>query len=132
MNDGGCLYGAEIKFSAEIFATIIVYNIDFATLKHLIFLRSGARMKYINAEDIFPGKLLKEIQKYILHGGMVYVPKPEGLRKKWGENTGSRKHLNHRNDEIRQKFSVGVTIDQLTEQFYLSYDSIKKIVYSKK
>ncbi|OAB39050.1 hypothetical protein PMSD_03720 [Paenibacillus macquariensis subsp. defensor] len=88
-------------------------------------------MKYINADDLFPEKLLKEIQEYI-HGGMVYIPKPDGLRKKWGENSGGRKHLNLRNDEIRQKFSVGVTIDQLTEQFHLSYDSIKKIVYSKK
>jgi len=108
-----------------------IYSIDFATLKLLTILRSGASMKYINADDIFPEKLLKEIQKHI-HGGMVYVPKPDGLRKKWGENTGSRKHLTHRNDEIRQKFSVGVTIDQLTEQYCLSYDSIKKIVYSKK
>ena len=80
-------------------------------------------MKYVNAEIIFPEELVKELQKYI-HGGMVYVPKPEGLRK--------RKHLSHRNDEIRHKFFVGATIDQLADQFCLSCDSIKKIVYSKK
>ena len=88
-------------------------------------------MKYVNAEIIFPEELVKELQKYI-HGGMVYVPKPEGLRKKWGENSGNRKHLSHRNDEIRHKFFVGATIDQLADQFCLSCDSIKKIVYSKK
>lgn len=88
-------------------------------------------MKYVNAEIIFPEELLKEIQKYI-HGGMVYIPKPVGLRKKWGENSGSRRYLNLRNDVIRQKFSIGVTIDQLSNQFCLSRDSIKKIVYSKK
>jgi hypothetical protein len=88
-------------------------------------------MKYVNADIIFPEELLKEIQKYI-HGGMVYVPKPQGFRKKWGENSGSRKYLNARNDEIRRKFADGETIDQLSDQFCLSYDSIKKIVYSKK
>ena len=88
-------------------------------------------MKYVNADIIFPEELLKEIQKYV-HGGMVYVPKPKGLRKKWGENSGSRKYLNHRNNEIRQKFSFGVTIDQLSDQFCLSCYSIKKIVYSNK
>lgn len=88
-------------------------------------------MKYVNADIIFPEELLKEIQKYI-HGGMVYVPTPEGLRKKWGENSGSRNHLNQRNVEIRQKFSDGGTIDQLSVLYCLSYDSIKKIVYSTK
>lgn len=88
-------------------------------------------MKYVNADVIFPEELLKEVQKYV-HGGMVYVPTPERLRKKWGENSGCRKHLNYRNAEIRQKFTEGATIDQLSDHFCLSYDSIKKIVYSKK
>ncbi|OPA77412.1 hypothetical protein BVG16_13200 [Paenibacillus selenitireducens] len=88
-------------------------------------------MKYINADVVLPEHLLKELQKYV-PGGMLYVPKPEGLRKKWGEKSGSRVYLHRRNEEIRQKFSVGTTIDQLSDQFYLSYDSIKKIVYSKK
>ncbi|WP_200893524.1 hypothetical protein [Paenibacillus terrae] len=48
-------------------------------------------MKYVNAVIIFPEELLREIQKYV-HGEMVYVPTPRGLRKKWGENTGSRKY----------------------------------------
>lgn len=88
-------------------------------------------MKYINADVVLPEHLLKELQKYV-SGGMLYVPKPEGLRKKWGEKSGSRVYLSRRNEEIRQKFSIGTTIDQLSDQFYLSNDSIKKIVYSKK
>jgi len=51
-------------------------------------------MKYVNADHIFPEALLKEIQKYV-HGEMVYVPKPKGLRKKWGEDSGIRNDLNH-------------------------------------
>jgi Mor family transcriptional regulator len=88
-------------------------------------------MKYVNADLILPEELVKELQKYI-HGGLIYVPKPEGVRKKWGENSGNREYFSHRNDAIRHEFSVGVTIDQLSETFYLSCDSIKKIVYSKK
>lgn len=88
-------------------------------------------MKYINAEIIFPEELLKEIQTYV-NGGLVYIPKPKGTRKKWGESSGSRKYLDQRNSEIRYKFSVGVTIDQLSDQFCLSNDSIKKIIYVKK
>lgn len=87
-------------------------------------------MKYVNADIIFPEELLKEIQKYI-HGSMVYIPTPEGQRKKWGENSGSRKHLSLRNETIRQQYIDGVTIDELSDQFCLSIDSIKKIIYSK-
>ena len=88
-------------------------------------------MKYVNAENIFPVELLNEIQKYV-DGEMVYVPISNGSRKKWGENSGSKTYLNARNHEIRQKFSAGIKIDQLSDRFFLSHDSIKKIVYSKK
>ncbi|MET3544641.1 Mor family transcriptional regulator [Paenibacillus favisporus] len=87
-------------------------------------------MKYVNADIIFPEELLKEIQKYV-HGSMVYIPTPEGQRKKWGENSGSRKHLSLRNETIRQQYIDGATIDELSDQFCLSIDSIKKIIYSK-
>jgi Mor family transcriptional regulator len=86
-------------------------------------------MKYVKA-DILPEELLKEVQKYI-NGVMVYVPKPQGVREGWGVNSGSRKYINQRNHEIRQRFSQGTSIDELSEQFFLSLDSIKKIVYSR-
>lgn len=87
-------------------------------------------MKYVNADIVFPEELLKEIQKYV-HGSMVYIPTPEGQRKKWGENSGSRKHLSLRNETIRQQYIDGATIDELSDQFCLSIDSIRKIIYSK-
>ncbi|OAX45832.1 CD3324 family protein [Paenibacillus sp. AD87] len=88
-------------------------------------------MKYINADTIFPESLLKEIQRHI-PGGLVYIPKPKEAHQKWGENSGSRMILKQRNDEIRQLFVAGMSIDQLIEKYCLSIDSIKKIVYSKK
>lgn len=88
-------------------------------------------MKYRNADSIFPKKLLIEIQKYA-QGQIVYIPKPKGHRKKWGENSGNRAYINYRNEEICEKFSSGSTIEQLAEEFYLSVYSIKKIVYSRR
>jgi Mor family transcriptional regulator len=88
-------------------------------------------MKYIKADVIFPENLLKEIQKYV-HGELVYIPNPEGVRKKWGHNSGNRKYLIQRNNEIRREFHEGLTVHQLSDKFFLSFDSIKKIVYSSK
>ena len=87
-------------------------------------------MNYKRAEEIFPENLLREIQKYA-KGQMVYIPCPEGVRKGWGESSGKRAYLHSRNSEIRALFREGSSIDQLTAVFCLSYDSIKKIVYSK-
>ncbi|GMK38907.1 hypothetical protein PCCS19_19610 [Paenibacillus sp. CCS19] len=87
-------------------------------------------MKYINAEQLFPEELLIEIQKYV-HGELVYIPKPKGQHKKWGENSGSRKQLLLRNAEIRSRFRAGDSIDQLADCFFLSSCSIKKIIYTK-
>ncbi|MGF9699383.1 MULTISPECIES: CD3324 family protein [Paenibacillus] len=88
-------------------------------------------MKYINADAILPEELLKEIQRHI-PGGLVYIPKPKDAHKKWGENSGSRIVVNKRNEHIRRLFAAGVSMDELTEKFFLSIDSIKKIVYSKR
>lgn len=85
-------------------------------------------MKYIKADHIFPEELLREIQKYA-QGVAVYIPNPEGVRKQWGESSGSRNYLRSRNNQIREKFRSGASICQLSDEFYLSMDTIKKIVY---
>ncbi|MDR0269370.1 CD3324 family protein [Paenibacillus sp.] len=87
-------------------------------------------MKYVNADMVLPEKLLKEVQKYI-HGTVMYIPKPEGARRGWGVKSGSRQYIDQRNREIRHKYVQGATIDQLSEQFFLSCESIRKIVYAK-
>lgn len=88
-------------------------------------------MKYVKANTVFPEQLLEEIQKYI-QGEFVYIPQKDGTRKQWGEKSGQKERLARRNKEICDKFKQGVTIDQLTTSYYLSYDTIKKIVYSHK
>lgn len=87
-------------------------------------------MKYENAIDIFPEQLLRQIQKYV-SGKLVYIPKTE-TRREWGETSGYKKYLLERNQEIKEKFGLGTGIEQLAEEYCLSCETIKRIVYSKK
>lgn len=87
-------------------------------------------MKYENGKDIFPERLLKEIQTYV-SGKLVYIPATEQKRS-WGESSGYKQYLRERNDTIRQRFAEGLSIDDLADTFYLSPDSIKRIVYTRK
>jgi len=87
-------------------------------------------VKYVKAEMILPDNLVREIQNYI-QGEYIYIPSELNKRKKWGENSGSRIYIKNRNEEIRNKYMNGHTIKNLAEQFFLSVDSIKKIIYTK-
>lgn len=84
-------------------------------------------MKYKNAQDILPDKLLRELQKYVA-GGVIYVPSPDS-KKSWGENSGARTYYRQRNEEIREKHREGVSLQQLAEQYNISIDAIYKILY---
>lgn len=88
-------------------------------------------MKYINANKVLPEKLIVEIQQYV-QGETVYIPKRETEYRKWGTSSGGRHLLDRRNAAIRQSFINGSSILQLAEEYYLSTETIKKIVYSNK
>lgn len=87
-------------------------------------------MRYVKAETILPESLIKEIQKYI-QGEYLYIPSEGTARKKWGEKSGIREHIRTRNEAIRSMHRKGYGITDLAEEFYLSMDSIKKIIYTK-
>ncbi len=87
-------------------------------------------MSHPNGKDIFPEKLLKQIQKYV-SGKSVYIPAKEN-RKSWGETSGYKSYILERNMTIKTKFKNGVSIDDLSNEYFLSTESIKRIVYSKK
>ena len=87
-------------------------------------------MKYENAGDILPASLLKEVQKYA-EGKMIYVPK-KAQAKGWGEASGYRDRLKKRNAMICSRYSAGQSIMEIAEEFYLSPETIKKLVYGKK
>lgn len=86
-------------------------------------------MSYQNAKEILPERLMKEIQQYI-QGQTLYIPR-EDEPKRWGEKSGSRKVLRERNEAICQAYEQGVTKDQLAKQYYLSVETIRKIIYQK-
>lgn len=86
-------------------------------------------MKYENARDILPESLLLELQQYAA-GKLIYIPSAE--KKAWGETSGYKRYLADRNREIRARFHAGTGIEALAEEFFLSCDTIKRIVYSKK
>ena len=87
-------------------------------------------MQYENAKDILPESLLKEVQKYA-EGKAIYIPK-RTKRECWGEASGYREKLNKRNSAILSRYSAGASIMEIAEEFYLSPETIKKIVYGKK
>ncbi len=83
-------------------------------------------MKYRNAQDILPDRLLKELQQYV-SGETLYIPNNRE-KKSWGESSGAREYYKKRNEEIRQKYGAGISMEELAEQYHLSVDSIRKIV----
>lgn len=88
-------------------------------------------MKYVKATAVLPEKLIAEIQKYI-QGETIYIPKPKTTYQKWGSRSGGRKLIDERNNNIKNEFKHGKTIDQLAEDHFLAIETIKKIVYSGK
>lgn len=84
-------------------------------------------MKYRRANEVLPDELLKEISKYV-DGEALYFPKKKE-RKNWGEDTGSRNHYRLRNSEIKEKFLNGASTEALADEYNLSIDSIRKILY---
>lgn len=85
-------------------------------------------MKYINAAEILPKKLLKEVQMYI-DGGVLYIPKTTA-KKGWGSVSGSRKFYQKRNEEIRFLYENGYSLESLSKQYGLAHSTLKKIIYS--
>ena len=87
-------------------------------------------MKYENAKELLPEDLLKEVQKYA-GGKLLYIPVENEIRS-WGEASGYRQKLLKRNVMISNRYKSGATLSELAEEYFLSLDSIKKIVYGKK
>jgi RimJ/RimL family protein N-acetyltransferase len=85
-------------------------------------------MKYRNATELLPPQLLQELQKYA-QGETLYVPKVR--RKSWGEGTGAKSFFSRRNSDIRSHFHGGDSLEKLSDDYFISEDAVKKIVYKK-
>ena len=84
-------------------------------------------MGYKKGIEILPTELIKQIQKYV-DGEFVYIPRISEKRKKWGENTNSQEALEKRNVEIYIKYKSGISVKQLSEEYYISPQGIYKII----
>lgn len=87
-------------------------------------------MKYINAKNLLPDGLVRELQNYI-QGGYIYVPADQARQKSWGEVSGYREELIRRNHQIAEEYRNGASMDELAEKFCLSVYAIRKIIYQK-
>ena len=87
-------------------------------------------MKYKNAAEILPPGLLQEVQFYI-EGELLYIPRSD-TKQEWGALSGSKKFYSERNNQIRELFHGGGSVEELSKKFGLSGSTIKKIIYQKK
>ncbi|MFC5471133.1 CD3324 family protein [Cohnella suwonensis] len=85
-------------------------------------------MIYKNGRDVIPPSLLRELQKYV-DGELIYIPKLDDKRARWGEVSGTRKLLAERNKEICRLHSDGSTIAELERRYHLTGESIRKIIF---
>ncbi len=84
-------------------------------------------MKYIKAQDILPEEMIKLLQQYV-DGEYLYIPRKEGEKKTWGEMSGARSLLKERNQEIYKKYRSGRTAEELAMEYFLSEQSIRRIL----
>jgi Mor family transcriptional regulator len=88
-------------------------------------------MSYSNARDIFPSEVLEIIQNYV-DGEYIYIPKKEENKIAWGELTKSKNELLKRNASIYEDYLKGMSIQLLSEKYYLSPKTIQRIVLEKR
>ena len=84
-------------------------------------------MKYKKAQEILPDNIIKIIQEYV-DGEYLYIPRIKEKKKSWGENTGCLKELDIRNKDIFNKYKEGLSVRDLSELYYLSEASIRRII----
>ena len=77
--------------------------------------------------ELYPQNIIKIIQQYI-DGENIYIPKKDGSRVSWGEKTGTKIELYHRNSLIYQDYLNGETVAALASRYYLSDKTIQRII----
>ena len=88
-------------------------------------------MKYEKAQNILPHGIVQLIQKYT-DGGYIYIPRKNENKKSWGENTETKRYLDARDKEIFSKYSSGVSVKILSEEYFLTESSIRRIIRNQK
>ena len=87
-------------------------------------------MAYKKATEVLPAHLLEEVQSYI-NGELLYIPKPEAQKIGWGRLSGAREQISRRNEAMIAAYQGGKSVTEIAGMYYLSEDTIRKIVYGK-
>ena len=88
-------------------------------------------MKYVKASNVLPEEIIEIIQQYI-DGEYLYIPRKAENVTSWGEKNGSKHRFKKRNREIYMKYSSGARVAQLAEEYFLSEQSIRRIISNEK
>ncbi|AGF54328.1 MULTISPECIES: CD3324 family protein [Clostridium] len=88
-------------------------------------------MKYEKAQNILPQQIIEIIQNYT-DGGYIYIPRKDDNKKSWGENTETKNYLKIRDNEIFNKYSSGLSVKILSQQYFLTEHSIRRIIRKQK
>jgi Mor family transcriptional regulator len=88
-------------------------------------------MKYEKAQNILPQQIIEIIQNYT-DGGYIYIPRKDDNKKSWGENTETKNYLKRRYNEIFNKYSSGLSVKILSQQYFLTEHSIRRIIRKQK
>ena len=84
-------------------------------------------MGYKKAANILPEELVKQFQEYI-DGETIYSPRLSDNKKEWGSQTSTKQELQERNRNIYQDHLAGMRAEQLAEKYFLSPNSIQRII----
>ena len=84
-------------------------------------------MKHIKAQNVLPEEVVKIIQQYV-DGEYLYIPRKDDNVKAWGEKNGTKVILSKRNAKILDEYVFGTTAIELSHEYYLSVQSIRRII----
>lgn len=121
----------EFKKPMKFYESFGYYGFEFWVDSILEIQRGNSSLSYRNAKDILPKELLEQVQKYV-QGEQIYIPQEDNKRTEWGKKSGAVKSISFRNKEIFAKYQEGYSYEELAQMFFLSTESIRKIIYSLK
>lgn len=84
-------------------------------------------MVYKNARGVLPDSLIAEIQKYV-DGASIYIPAKTEEKTEWGHRNGTKARYETRNAEICSLFARNVPVSEISDRYYLSSDTVRKII----
>ena len=59
----------------------------------------------------------------------IFIIPQNTKKQKWGESSGARNFYRERNEIVYRKYKEGISMEELSEEFSLSVESIRKIIY---